>query len=472
MTDNTECHITRHNSDAYPLSLNQEQVWFECQLDPSSTLYNLGMRITLAGPLDQDVFLLALKETIERHETLKTVFAVIGDVPTQQVKRTLPVDCRVRQLAQPLPDDCEEESWSRIIHLAARPFDLSAGPLFRAELLRGPRNLHYFIFVFHHLILDEFYCGQVMQELVLTYFRILQHDPAPPSPQFQYGDFATWVQERWRSGAFDSSVQFWQEQLQEPLPRLHLPADRDIPPPWRVSSQVACCLDPKLVKRLRDLSRRHKTTLFRVIAAAIVAFFSRFSENDDLLVDIDFSVRPREMSRTVGFFANSLPVRFQIRPDETFDSLVHEVDRRLRNVSANREVPVRRLGRKFGLHHVNGRPLCSVMITQVGPLNWSVNELKLKGDAYVTATVHAMWLGVMERDDTVDLSIAYPDEVFNRERVEAWAVGIEQQLQLLSAAPHAPLLQVRGHPHHIQDSVLGAANLTTTELLRELEECP
>jgi non-ribosomal peptide synthetase component F len=280
------------------------------------------------------------------------------------------------------------------------------------------------------------------------------------------------VQERWRSGAFDSSVQFWQEQLQEPLPRLHLPADRDIPPPWRVSSQVTCCLDPNLVKRLRDLSRRHKTTLFRAIAAAIVAFFSRFSENDDLLVDIDFSVRPREMSRTVGFFANSLPLRFQIRPDETFDSLVREVDRRLRNVSANREVPVRRLGRKFGLHHVNERPLCSVMITQVGPLDWSVNELKLKGDAYVTATVHAMWLGVMERDDSVDLNIAYPDEVFNRERVEAWAAGIEQHLQLLSAAPHAPLLQVRGHPHNIQDSVLGPANLTTTELLRELEECP
>jgi hypothetical protein len=163
MTDNTEFPITRHKSDVYPLSLIQEQVWFECQLDPTSTLYNLGMRITLAGPLDRDVFLLALQEIVERHETLKTIFAAIDDIPTQQVKHALPVDCPVRQLAQPLPEDCEDESWSRIIRLAAHPFDLSTGPLFRAELLCGPQNLHYFVFVFHHLILDEFYCGQVMQ---------------------------------------------------------------------------------------------------------------------------------------------------------------------------------------------------------------------------------------------------------------------------------------------------------------------
>jgi non-ribosomal peptide synthetase component F len=178
------------------------------------------------------------------------------------------------------------------------------------------------------------------------------------------------------------------------------------------------------------------------------------------------------MCRTVGFFANSLPLRFHVNADETFDSLLNSVDRQLRGASANREIPVRRLGRKFGLRHEQDRPLCSLMITQVGPLNWSVKELQLKGDAYVTASVHAMWFGVMERDDIVDLNIAYPDQVFNRDRVEAWATSIEQLLQLLSEEPHAPLLQVRGRQEDEHDPVLGSGNLTAIELLRELEECP
>lgn len=472
MIEDNELTLTRQrNSDVYPLSLNQEQVWFECQLDPTSTLYNLGMRITIAGPLEEQVFLRALKETIDRHETLKTLFAVIEDIPVQQVTQTLSVDCPIKQLLQPLPDDCEEESWSRIIQLAAQPFDLSVGPLLRAELLSGPQDLHYFILVFHHLILDEFYCGQMMQELVLTYCRILAGDPVSPPPQFQYGDFSKWVQERWRRGALSPSVQFWQEQLHEPLPYLALPMDHDIPPPWRVSSQVTCSLEPELVKKLRSLSRQHKTTLFRAIVAGLVAFFSRFSESGELMVDVDFSVRPREMSRTIGFFANSLPLRFQIQPNETFDSLLDSVDRQLRNASANREVPVRRLGRKLGLCRDPDQPLCSVMVTQVGPLNWSVGELQLRGDAYVTASVHAMWLGVMERDDTVDLNIAYPDGVFNRARVEAWATSVEQLLQRLAARPGASLPEVEGRHGAEHDSALGPANLTATELLRELEEC-
>ena len=144
----------------------------------------------------------------------------------------------------------------------------------------------------------------MMQEIVSTYFQLLQGKPASSPPQFQYGDFSAWVQERWSRGCFSHSAQFWQDQLREPLPHLALPPDRVVPLPWRISSQVTCRLRPELVSRLRELGRQHRTTLFRSVLAGLAAFFSRFSETQELMFDIDFSVRPREMSHTIGFFAN------------------------------------------------------------------------------------------------------------------------------------------------------------------------
>src|ERR1700693_4972942 len=81
------------NRIEYPLSLNQRQVWFECQLDPQSTLYNLGTRMTISGPLDEQVFLQSFIAIVDRHEILRTVFAVADDVPVQRVSRNLRVHC-------------------------------------------------------------------------------------------------------------------------------------------------------------------------------------------------------------------------------------------------------------------------------------------------------------------------------------------------------------------------------------------
>lgn len=453
----------------YPLSLNQQQVWFECQLDPTSTLYNLGIRITVRGPLNEQTFVCALSAVIDRHDILKTVFPVVNDRPTQQVQHALPVDCPVSQLAADTPTDHEDDSWSRIIHLASRPFDLAVGPLYRAELLRVSGDLHYFVFVFHHLILDEFYCGHLMQEIVSCYFALAAGAQVPAPVKHQYGDFAILIQERWRNGQLSQSAQFWDKQVREPLPQLMFPVDHDVPPPWRVSSQATGHITPEAVRRLKSLARSHRTTPFRVVLAGLVIFFSRFSSSEEVMVDIDFSVRPREMSHVLGFFANNLPLRFPLPPTTTFDSLIDSVDQQLRLASANREFPVRQLARKLGRHRGPARPLTPVMVTQVGQLDWSIGDLHLTGDPYVTATVHALWIGVLERDQMVDLHIAFPEQVFSYSRVETWVRAIEEIFESVTAEPDVPLLHL-SKKQATDDGISAANNPTAAELLRELED--
>jgi hypothetical protein len=425
----------RSGGHEYPLSLSQQHMWFQCQLDPQSTLFNVGARMAISGPLEVEIFRQALQITVDRHETLQTVFTLSGDTPVQQVMRGVTVQCPIRELPLVRPLDGNEKSWSRMGSLGKIGFDLCAGPLFRGELLRCGERKHYFVFAYHHLILDGFYSGQFMREIASAYDCLRQGEPAPLAPRLQYGDFCIWMRERWDRGDMSRQAAFWQEQLREPLPEFGLPAQRSAPFPRPLRSQLTLPVGKELVTKLRHIGRQCRTTLFRVVVATLGLFFARLGKTNELMFDIDFSTRPREMGRTIGFFANTLPVRFQVHEAQSFCDLLRAVDSQLRQVADNREFPVRQLARKLKARRDPTRPLSAVVVAQLGPLDWRVGELHLTGSMYVTASIHDLWLGVMEREDTLEINVGYSEELFERELIAKWVICVKKLLDQVAASP-------------------------------------
>jgi Condensation domain len=435
--------LERHTgSREYPLSLNQQHMWFQAQLDMESNLWNLGAKMIVKGPLDVASFVQAIQNTVDRHEILRTIFTVSDDVPVQQVT-ALKVECTVRDLPSGLSTrDLENKVWTLLSELADPVYDLAVGPLFRAGLLRASDEQHYFIVGFHHLLLDAFYSGQLMKEIITAYDLLRRGEALPPAPGLQYGDFCVWQQERWSQGLMAETTAFWREQLQEPLPEIDLPVDSMVPFPRVVKSQVALKLNAGITKKLREIGRQARTTVFRVMLATFTLFFSRMSETGELILDIDFSTRPREMGHTIGFFANLLPVRFKVHGEETFLELLRAVDLQVRNVSANREFPVRQLTRKLKNRRHAMQPLSPIVVTQLGELDWALGDLHLTGSIYVTASIHDLWLGVMERDDDLEVILAYSHELFDRTRAREWADWVEKTVHRVVAQPNVPVSQL------------------------------
>jgi hypothetical protein len=427
----------------YPLSLNQQHMWFQAQLDLESSLWNLGAKMNIFGPLNVATFVQALQHTVDRHEILRTVFIISEDVPAQQVLDDVKVSCPVQDLPPGLSNDARENAaWTRLSELADPVYDLSTGPLFRTALLRASETEYYFVFGFHHLLLDAFYCGQFMKEIITAYDLLRCGRPLPGNLTFQFGDFCVWQDEKWSQGFMADATRFWKEQLQEPLPEIQLPSDPSVPFPRVVRSQVSVTLNADLVKRLRELGRQARTTLFRVMLAAFTLFFSRLSETGELILDIDFSTRPREMGHTIGFFANLLPVRLQVLGNESFIDLLRAVDSQLRDVSANREFPVRQLTRKLkGRRHAT-QPLSPIVVTQLGVLDWALGELRLTGSIYVTASIHDLWLGVLERDDDLEIVLAYSEQLFSRSQAREWASWVEKTVHNVIEQPDIPVSQL------------------------------
>ena len=130
-------------------------------MDPESGAYNLAIAKRLRGTLDVVAMERALSELVRRHESLRTTFSLIDDVPHQVIRRPQPVRLALTDLAG--VDEQQERAEALVHEEVGRGFDLEIGPLLRASLLRLGADEHIFILTLHHIVVD----GWSMPQLVL-----------------------------------------------------------------------------------------------------------------------------------------------------------------------------------------------------------------------------------------------------------------------------------------------------------------
>ena len=107
-----------------PLSAAQEEAWLLEARSERLTAYNLPSAWRVRGPLDEGALRRALDRLVERHESLRTTFALGADGPEQLIgaPRAVPLEVVDGHGASDVLDTraiAQVEEWAR------RPFDLS-----------------------------------------------------------------------------------------------------------------------------------------------------------------------------------------------------------------------------------------------------------------------------------------------------------------------------------------------------------
>ena len=93
-------------------------------------------------------------ELIERHESLRTVFAMSESVVQQVILEKLDLDIEVVEMSAQSLEERERRVRERILAEAVRPFDLSQGPLLRVSLLHLSDEDHVLLLTLHHIVSD------------------------------------------------------------------------------------------------------------------------------------------------------------------------------------------------------------------------------------------------------------------------------------------------------------------------------
>ncbi|WIX98575.1 condensation domain-containing protein [Amycolatopsis mongoliensis] len=291
-----------------PLSSGQQRLWTVSQLDGAGPAYNEAMAFTLRGPLDREALRRAFDALADRHETLRTRFAVEGGRPVQIVEPAgHGFSLTVTDVAG-RPDRAAELRRTDPFE----PFDLARAPLARARLLADGDEHHVLLITVHHTVFDGWSRTLLLRELGTLYAAQMSGEPASLPETRPYREHAS-AQQEWLAGPGPAPHEaYWRDRLDGVPPVLDLPADRLRPARQdHRGARVPVRLGPELTARLKAVAREHGVTLYSTILTCWFILLSRLSAQTDIVVGVPTANRGGggEFPETIGFFVNTLAVR-------------------------------------------------------------------------------------------------------------------------------------------------------------------
>ncbi|WP_345144811.1 amino acid adenylation domain-containing protein, partial [Dactylosporangium darangshiense] len=345
-----------------PLSFAQQRLWFLAQLEPDSVEYNMPTVLRLDGAVDVPALAAALGGLVARHEVLRTRLVADADGVPYQVIDPAPArfDLPVVDVSERPDPAAAAEAW--VLADGRVPFDLAAGPLFRATLVRVAADEHVLALAMHHVVGDEWSAGILRNELGALYAG--SELPALP---VQYADFAVW-QRGWLSGeVLEGQLGFWRDALAG-APVLELPTDRPRPP-VRTSDGAAIefTVPPAVAEGLRAVAADAGASMFMTLFGAFAALLGRYSGQEDVVVGTPIANRNRaEIEGLIGFFVNTLVLRTDLSGDPTFAELLGRVRERTLAAYAHQDLPFEQLVDELGVARDRSRtPLFQVLFNYV-----------------------------------------------------------------------------------------------------------
>ncbi|HEX9939154.1 MAG TPA: amino acid adenylation domain-containing protein, partial [Longimicrobium sp.] len=338
--------VPAERTGALPLSFAQERLWFIDRMEPGSAVYNMPVARRLGGVLDVAALERSLGEIIRRHEALRTTFTEVDGSPVQVIAPFDGFALPVEDLSELGEADREAEVGRRAREEARRAFDLSAGPLFRAVLLRLGEEDHVLLLSMHHIVSDGWSMGVLFRELSALYQAYREGGESPlPELAVQYADYAVWQREQLAGDVLDRQLTHWKERLAGAPELLDLPTDHPRPAVQTFrGAHERVQLPAEVLERLRALGRHEGATLYMVVLSMFQVLLSKYSGSDDIVVGTPIAGRGRgEVEGLIGFFINTLVLRTDLSGDPSFRELLGRVREVTLGAYEHQELPFERL---------------------------------------------------------------------------------------------------------------------------------
>lgn len=410
-----------------PVSFGQERLVFLDRLEGAGAAYIIPLAWRLTGPVDGDRLSAALDALVDRHESLRSRFALVDGVVRQDITAGWAGLDR-RDVATVL------EAEADLAQEARRPFELTTGPLFRAVLWQSGQT-YLLLLAMHHAVSDGWSAAVLIRELEASYDGV-----DVPHPPVRYADFAAWQRHRLAGDRLAGELDHWRQQLAD-LPNLELPTDRPRPlARTGEGASVGFTVEPSVVAVLERLGQAHGATLYMTLLATYQVLLGRWSGQTDFAVGTPVAGRGRpEVRDVVGFFLNTLVLRADLTGGPSFADLLSRVRDDTLAAYEHQELPFGRLVEDLSPDRDLSRsPLFQALFSYN---DWALDTLRLGS---VTGVVQPVDRGAAKLDLTLELvrgpdglagALNYTTDIFDAATIERMAGAYLRLLRVVAADP-------------------------------------
>jgi hypothetical protein len=284
-----------------------EQIWRRKQSWLPASRQPLWFSISLSASADTVKVTDVVRQLVDRHEVLRTRWALPGDPPAEGEQAVLSVT------ASPVEFVDDVGAWTKAnVALAAAP----DSPWSRCAVeLRAGHGGTLVLLVEAHAA--DCWSMAILREELLS---LLSGEDAGQIPALQFGDYASWQRECWIGGHLDDSVSYWSRILHD-AHRPRFPgrepgevseaADR-----FQLGSEADFAIDGPALAALRRAVAGTRTSIYMMTMAAVSVLVGRLCGEDSVLIETVAANRASvEAERIVGLLATPLFLHIDVTGD-------------------------------------------------------------------------------------------------------------------------------------------------------------
>ena len=411
----------------YPLSATQSRNLYAAQIGPG-----LPTAFRLRGQLDSEILHAVLKQIVSRHAPLRSIIEIEQDTSGrartyfQRVLPEISVELSRFDYSTLEPAPRQLEVRKKLDALAAEPFAIATGPLFRFALLTCGVGDYALFVCFSQLAFDGWSFDVFIKELTEGYAALSIGQPWPLPPlEREYADFVTWQQQR-LDRVVDEQKQYWKDSLGRQLPAAPIPVDhprgtggdyRGGALPFEVAPPLAC--------RLGELARSNGCTMQMIMLTALFVLLRRLGNRPDVVIATPIESRLHPSTEPmIGSFVNLLLLRLELADELSFVDLLTRVRDLCLEAYEHQDTPVDQLDLRVEPRQSTGPlPLWQVEFSyqQVDNRSTFMGAVALSQlDVHPGNTANELSLWVKDWGNRVSGALEFARSLYREQTVQHW----------------------------------------------------
>lgn len=430
---------SREEGNLFPLSYAQEQIWFLEQYDPGNFSYNSTWSVTMSGKLDKNAINYCVKEIVNRHEILRSVYKEIDGRPFQYILPFIDYSAGFIDLSN-MSEEVQIEEIKELYETEINnPLRLDQAPLLRITIVKKTFEEHVLILTMHHIVSDGTSFSILWGEIFDLYQRMLNQDPKKLEElPFQYSDYACWQRESAEHGNYSKELDYWRETLNGVPEVIELPLDR--PRPAIQSSKgdtLRFQLSKEIYNKLKDFSQKNNSTLFMSLLAAFNVLLYRYTNQEDIVIGCPVSNRfAPGTDKLIGCFLNNIALRTNVRGNQTFLTLLEQVRQQCLHAYSHQSIPFEKVIETLRPQRsASYNPLFQIMfgVQTIQDVESGAGDFRVQSTEIDTKTAKFdLNLSMVETSRELVGYLEYRTDLFDRETIERFMTHYKNLLMSIT----------------------------------------
>ena len=430
----------------YPLSSSQYRIWLQCSSEEVSIGYNVPNHYSLKGSYNIEFLKRAILSTVDRHETLRTVFKEDeeGNIKQWILKREALnfavklVDYRGCSNALDLIKEDIEEDRSTI-------FDLEKGPLIRATIYQLAEDHLILYFNIHHIISDTWSLGVLAKDVLAYYEAFIESKIPDLQPlSIQYKDYAIWHEDQNKNQKNLESEAYWLNKFGDEVPVLDLPSSSSRPKIKTYNGlSLETYLSEEVTSKLKNYCQAKGISLYMGLLAVWNVLLYRYTGLEDITIGTAVAGRDHlDLKNQIGCFINTLALRNKINPQISFNDFCERIKNDTLDAYEHQTYPFDMLVKKLNKARDLGRGMLFdiMFLLQNSADNMSDENISQQEVSSIIsrgkkATVSDIDITVWERGKHLKINLVYNVDVYDNYMAEGMLLHFKQLLNALLETP-------------------------------------